>query len=72
MLFLLVLCSFNFYFKIMWPSPTKLPPSSPQQYTPHQNKNFYPLPPKLEEGVHALFLGCVGAQKIMFRGGFLV
>ena len=26
-LFILVLCNFNFYFKIMWPSPqTKLPP----------------------------------------------
>ena len=50
MLFLLVLCSFNFYFKIMWPSPTKLPPSSPQQYTPHQNKNFYPLPPQAGGG----------------------
>ena len=32
-LFILVLCSFNFYFKIMWlPHPTKFPPS-------HQNKN---------------------------------
>ena len=25
-LFILVLCSFNFYFKIMWSSPTKLSP----------------------------------------------
>ena len=36
-LFILVLCSFNFYFKTTWPlPPNKIPPPS------HQNKNFLP------------------------------
>ena len=37
-LFILVLCSFNFYSKITWPPP------SPNNITPltHQNKNFWP------------------------------
>ena len=40
-LFMLVLCSFNFYFKITWPPhPTKLIPPPPQQ-----NKNFWTPPP---------------------------
>ena len=58
-LFILVLCSFNFYFKIMWP-PFPLNRILP----PHQNKNswpprkdfsqtFNPPSPKLG-GVHAL------------------
>ena len=34
-LFILVLCSFNFYFKITWPPPPT-----------HQNKNFWPPPSK--------------------------
>ena len=38
-LFILVLCSFNFYFKIMWPTPNKIT-------LPHQNKNFWHLPAK--------------------------
>ena len=36
-LFMLVLCSFNFYFKITWPSPT--------HHHHHQNWNFWPPPP---------------------------
>ena len=36
-LFILVLWNFNFYFKFMWPPPTKLPPPPL-----HQNKNFWP------------------------------
>ena len=36
-LFILVLCNFNFYFKIMWLLP-------PNNITPHQNKNFGPPP----------------------------
>ena len=43
-LFMLVLCSFNFYFKIMWPLPlTKLPP--PNNITPPPKKKFLSLPP---------------------------
>ena len=34
-LFILVLCSFNFYFKITWPPPQKIT-------LPYQNKNFWP------------------------------
>ena len=43
-LFILVLCRFNFYFKIMLtpPPPTKLHWPSPQQHNPpNQNKNFW-------------------------------
>ena len=43
-LFILVLCSFDFYFKIAWPPPPTLEQTypSPQQYNPpHQNKNFF-------------------------------
>ena len=47
-LFVLVLWSFNFYFKITWPhppnkinSPNNIPPPTPH----HQNKNFWPSPP---------------------------
>ena len=39
--FILVLCSFNFYFKITWPPPNKI-------NSPHQNKNFWP-PPSLPQ-----------------------
>ena len=42
-LFILVLCSFNFFFKVTRPST---PPPPPQQYNPSlQNKNFW-LPSK--------------------------
>ena len=41
-LFILVLCNFNFYFKTTWLPPTKLPPPPPTTiYLPHQNKNFW-------------------------------
>ena len=44
-LFILVLCSFHFYFKITWPPPpTELTPS-PNNITPYQNKNFWHSPP---------------------------
>ena len=57
--FILVLWSFNFYFKITWPPPTKLPAARPP--APHQNKhfwspqqrlfwNFYPPPPSWKGG----------------------
>ena len=43
-LFVLVLCSFNFYFKITWPPPSPRPPSG------KTSKFFTPL----QLGVHAL------------------
>ena len=40
-LFILVLYSFNFYYKVVWPPPpTKLPHYPPPPT--HQNKNFWP------------------------------
>ena len=42
-LFILILCSFNFYFKIMWP-PAKLPP--PQQCNPATKIKISHLPPE--------------------------
>ena len=49
-LFILVLCSFNFYFKTTWspsPSPTKIKISEPPQAKTFL-KFLTPLPPKLE------------------------
>ena len=49
-LFILVLCSFNFYFKVTWLPQQRYP--SPQQYNPLlKNKNFWPppLPPASED-----------------------
>ena len=61
-LFILVLCSFNFYFKITWPLPTKLPPPPPSniiaptkiKMSDPPSKDFSEIfnlsPPKLERG----------------------
>ena len=41
-LFILVLCNFNFYFKIMWPSPqTKLPPPTIYPLTKIKMPDFH-------------------------------
>ena len=57
-LFILVLCNFNFYFKTTWLPPTKLPPPLQQYTSPTKTKisdshlaKFYPLPQTQE--VHA-------------------
>ena len=50
-LFILVLSSFNFYLKIMWPLQQNYPPPTHQNknsWSPSQQRllwNFYPLPP---------------------------
>ena len=50
-LFILVLSSFNFYLKIMWPLQQNYPPHTHQNknsWSPSQQRllwNFYPLPP---------------------------
>ena len=83
-LFILILCSFNFYFKITWPPlPTKLPPPTKIEIPdPSRAKTFLkflpPRPRKLEgEGVHALLFlqntcGCFYLRKKAFPEMYLL
>ena len=61
-LFILILSSFNFYFKITWPAP--LPPKE-KLLTPPQRHfwNFYPPPPLSWRGG----VGCMPWKKISFK-----